>query len=161
MNKKIALALIPILLIGVGLGALVDYLSNTVTLQNVQIESPIALSDISGSISVHGGDTQSYSYYVKNNANNEIKGVFKFVIHEPDNATTDDLTSYNLTVGGTSYNLTASQSGNDYILTSEPVPLTAGDKVTATWTITFNPAIKNGTYSFETVVVPAPASNKG
>jgi len=155
MNKKIALALIPILLIGVGLGALVDYLSNTLTLQNVKIESPIALSDFSGSTSVHGGDKQSYSYNVTNNANNEIKGVFKFVIHEPANATADDLTSYSLTVGETSYELEASQSGNDYILKSKAVPLAAGDKVTATWTITFNPAIKPGTYSFETVVVPA------
>jgi len=155
MNKKIALALIPILLIGVGLGALVDYLSNTVTLQNVQIQSPIVLGDISGSTSVHGGDTQSYSYSVTNNANNGINGVFKFVIHEPANATADDLTSYSLTVNGTSYNLYASQSGSDYILKSEAVPLTAGKTVNATWTITFNSAIKPGTYSFETVVVPA------
>jgi len=156
MNKKIAIALIPILLMsGVGLGALVNYLSNTVTLQNVKIESPIALSDISGSASIHGGDKQSYSYSVTNNANNEIDGVFKFVIHEPDTAKADDLTAYSLTVGGTSYNLQASQSGNDYILTSEAVPLPAGQTVTATWKITFNPAIKPGTYGYETVVVPA------
>jgi len=156
MNKKIALALIPILLIGVGLGALVDYLSNTIYLQNVQISSPIELQGtISGSTTIYGGDTQQYTYDALNHANNNIDGKFKLVIHEPDTADLKDLTSYSLTVDGNLISLTASVKGNDYILESDSVTIPAGKTVSVVWKVTFAPNIEPGTYNFESTVLPA------
>jgi len=156
MNKKIVATLLPILVFtGVGLGALVNYLSNTIYLQNVQINSPIELQGtISGSTTVYGGDTQQYTYNAVNHANNDISGKFKLVIHEPDTANLKDLTSYSLTVDGNLISLTASVKGNDYILESDSATIPAGQTVSVVWNVTFAPNIEPGNYSFETIVLP-------
>lgn len=139
---------------GVAFGALVNYLSNTQT-YSATIESPIAIGDISGSGTIHGGDTQTYSYTVTNNANNDITGDFIFIIHEPDTATEDDLSDYSFTYGDQSYDVTISTEGNDLKLVASGVTIEAGsENVQATWSLTFNPAIEPGDYSFETYVAP-------
>ncbi len=163
MGKKKYLALIPLLLIGgIASGALVKYLSNTLTLENVKIESPLMLSGLQGPTEVYGGDTWTYTYAVENRANSKIKGVFKFIIHEPDKASEEDLASYSFAVCEATNgrkcvgkHVEAEASGTDYILTSEPVELGAKHSYEVDWTLTFNPAIKPGTYSVETCVVPA------
>ena len=150
-----------VLAAAVGFGALVDYLSNTVT-YSVSIESPITLGDVSGSGTVHGGDTQIYSYSVTNNANNPITGIHQFVITEPEGAVAscDDLTEMSFTYKEgegepTSFDVTCTAEGNVLTLTTTGVEHGAGATGTATWNITFNPAIQPGDYTFSITVVPA------
>jgi len=148
-----------VLAAAVGFGALVDYLSNTVT-YTVSIESPIALGEISGSGTVHGGDTQTYSYSVTNNANNPITGIHQFVITEPAAASCNDLTEMSFTYqegegDPVSFDVECTAEENVLILTTAGVEHGAGATGTATWSITFNPAIQPGDYSFSITVVPA------
>jgi len=162
--KKLSTSLVfgLVLAATVGFGALVNYLSNTVT-YSVSIESPIALGSISGSGTVHGGDTQTYSYDVTNNANNAIEGIHQFVITEPEGAVAscdDDLTAVSFTYQEgeeepTSFEVTCTADGNVLTLTTAGVTHGAGATGTATWEITFNPAIQPGDYAFSITVVPA------
>ncbi len=154
MNKL--LLIIPLLLIlgGIALGKLVDYLSNPLTYR-IQVDSPIQLSDFSGSTTVHGGDEQTYSYSVTNKANRDISGVFKFIIHEPDTPTENDADAI-LTIGDKTITpqKDVNETTKDLIFTSGTITLKAGDTVKAEWRITFNPRLEPGNYSFETQVVP-------
>ena len=162
-TKKLSTSLVfgLVLAATIGFGALVNYLSNTVT-YSVSIESPITLGEISGSSTVHGGDTQTYSYSVTNNANNDIEGIHQFVITEPEGAEAscdDDLTAVSFTYkeGEVTQTpeVTCTAEENVLTLTTESVEHGAEATGTATWEITFNPAIQPGDYAFSITVIPA------
>ncbi len=164
MNKL--LLIIPLLLmLGIGLGALVNYLSNSLT-KSVEIDSPLSIHDLGGTLdgTVYGGDTRTVTYQVDNRANNPILGKHQLIIYCDD----FDLNGSEIVKVEFSYN-----NEQPYQITDSSVQDVNGDgkkelvytsnivtheaqasNVVANWTITFNPAIQPGNYSFETQVVP-------
>lgn len=155
----------------IGLGALVNYLSNTIT-YTATLESPLYLHDLdpaNGDFgTVYGGDTRTASYLTDNRANNDVDGKHEITIYA---ASTDlasgDITEVVFTYDGVSYTLSGTQitettgdfNGDglaDLRYTAPVITHTANSANVATsWDITFNSALAPDNYSFEVVVRPA------
>lgn len=157
--KKLT-SLIPFaLVLAIGLGALVNYLSNTVT-YTANIESPFEISvleeDSTLAGTIYGGGTYSAVYEVKNRANNPVEGKHQLVIIEPDACNLDDVIGIKLYKDGvdTEVDFDTKCEGNNYIITSDYVSVDGSRSSEFEYKITFNPAIKPGEYSFEITILP-------
>ena len=164
MRKWLALLLIPLLTIS--LGALVDYLSNTLTFQ-AEVKSPIEISNLTAPDTISAGDTTSINYTTINHANNAVDGVHRLTITPPEGSqlTGEEIDDVTFTYGETEYPMcTETQTENcvnvvaaDGVITlySPTITHEAGSSVNTKFTITWDPATEPGTYGFEAqVIVP-------
>jgi hypothetical protein len=148
---------------GLGIAALVNYLSNTITF-SATIKSPITLQpDTIDLGTVYGGDTKEIIYHTSNSANNDISGKHVVYLFGPADATQDDLTNVEFEYGGTGYTVTwqvvSDINGDGYkdlqLITDSVTHGAGSSDVETKWTITFNPVLKPGSYSGQILVIPA------
>jgi len=168
---------IPLLLLagGISLGALVNYLSNTITL-TTKVESPLHLHDravikngtvLQDPVTIYGGDTIDITYKVDNRANNAVDGVHRLIITplEGSELTGEEIDDVTFTYGDAEYQMcTETQTGDCVNITAADGVITiyspvitheAGSEVDTKFTITWDPATEPGTYRFEAqVIVP-------
>ncbi len=159
---------IPLLLLagGISLGALVNYLSNTITFQ-AEVKSPIEIHDLTAPDTIYGGDTTDITYVTDNYANNAVDGVHRLIITPPEGSelTGEEIDDVTFTYGETEYPMcTPDLTENcvdvvaaDGVITlySPTITHEAGSSVNTKFTITWDPATEPGTYGFEAqVIVP-------
>lgn len=157
--KKIMSFLPAIVFLSIGLAALVNYLSNTISFQ-ANIESPFKLvideteTTLKGTI--YGGGTYYVVYTVENRANNKVSGKHELTIYMPceGNEVTDAKIYKYDNEKEDPFSVGIACSDGKLVLTSDDITEDGEATDTFKYEITFNPAIKPGEYRFELVIRP-------
>lgn len=155
--KKIMSFLPAIVFLSIGLAALVNYLSNTLSFQ-ASIESPFKLvineteTTLKGTI--YGGGTYYVVYTVENRANKEVSGKHELTIYMSCEG--DEVTDAKIYKNGeeVAVNIEKTCDEGKLVLTSGDITENSEATDTFKYEITFNPAIEPGEYDFELVIRP-------
>lgn len=157
--KKIMSFLPAIVFLSLGLAALVNYLSNTVSFQ-ANIESPFELvineeeTTLKGTI--YGGGTYYVVYQVENRANNEVSGKHELTIYIGENCEEDEVTDAKIYKNGEEVEVDIEKTCSDgkLVLTSDYITEDSEATDIFKYEVTFNPAIEPREYAFELVIRP-------